>query len=35
VALINVGERPDALLPSLGGKTALNCALYLARVGVL
>ena len=24
-------ERPDALLPTMGGQTALNCALDLAR----
>jgi carbamoyl-phosphate synthase large subunit len=28
-------ERPDALLPTLGGQTALNLALELARSGVL
>ncbi|MFC4485928.1 carbamoyl-phosphate synthase large subunit [Tepidiphilus baoligensis] len=28
-------ERPDALLPTMGGQTALNCALELARSGVL
>jgi carbamoyl-phosphate synthase large subunit len=28
-------ERPDALLPTMGGQTALNCALALARHGVL
>ncbi|MDI3260396.1 MAG: carbamoyl-phosphate synthase large subunit [Sinobacteraceae bacterium] len=28
-------ERPDALLPTMGGQTALNCALELAREGVL
>ncbi len=28
-------ERPDALLPTMGGQTALNCALDLARMGVL
>ncbi len=28
-------ERPDALLPTMGGQTALNCALDLAREGVL
>jgi carbamoyl-phosphate synthase large subunit len=28
-------ERPDALLPTMGGQTALNCALDLARTGVL
>ena len=28
-------ELPDALLPTMGGQTALNCALDLAREGVL
>ena len=28
-------ERPDALLPTMGGQTALNCALELADNGVL
>jgi len=28
-------ERPDALLPTMGGQTALNCALDLWRHGVL
>src|SRR5690554_6364848 len=28
-------ERPHALLPTMGGQTALNCALDLAREGVL
>ncbi len=28
-------ERPDALLPTMGGQTALNCALDLATNGVL
>ena len=28
-------ERPDAILPTMGGQTALNCALDLARNGVL
>ncbi|WP_293936906.1 carbamoyl-phosphate synthase large subunit [Iodobacter sp.] len=28
-------ERPDALLPTMGGQTALNCALDLWRQGVL
>src|SRR4030081_1489908 len=28
-------ERPDALLPTMGGPTGLNCALDLARHGVL
>lgn len=28
-------ERPDAILPTMGGQTALNCALDLGRHGVL
>ena len=28
-------ERPDAILPTMGGQTALNCAMDLARHGVL
>ena len=28
-------EKPDALLPTMGGQTALNCALDLDREGVL
>ncbi len=28
-------ERPDAILPTMGGQTALNCALDLAKFGVL
>ena len=28
-------ERPDALLPTMGGQTALNCALDLYKEGVL
>ena len=28
-------ERPEALLPTMGGQTALNCALDLAKHGVL
>jgi carbamoyl-phosphate synthase large subunit len=28
-------ERPDAVLPTMGGQTALNCALDLAKHGVL
>lgn len=28
-------ERPDVLLPTMGGQTGLNCALDLAREGVL
>ncbi|MBT7542788.1 MAG: carbamoyl-phosphate synthase large subunit [Gammaproteobacteria bacterium] len=28
-------EKPDAILPTMGGQTALNCALDLDRLGVL
>ncbi|BBA33632.1 carbamoyl-phosphate synthase large subunit [Methylocaldum marinum] len=35
VARIIEKERPDALLPTMGGQTALNCALDLDRNGVL
>ena len=35
VAKIIERERPDALLPTMGGQTALNCALDLERHGVL
>src|ERR1700716_753463 len=35
VAKIIEEERPDALLPTMGGQTALNCALSLRRMGVL
>ena len=35
VAKVIERERPDALLPTMGGQTALNCALDLAREGVL
>ncbi|MCB2114236.1 MAG: carbamoyl-phosphate synthase large subunit [Parvularculaceae bacterium] len=28
-------ERPDAILPTMGGQTALNCALDLEREGIL
>ena len=28
-------ERPEALLPTMGGQTALNCALSLRKMGVL
>ena len=35
VARIIEEERPDALLPTMGGQTALNCALDLAKHGVL
>jgi carbamoyl-phosphate synthase large subunit len=35
VETIIAKERPDALLPTMGGQTGLNCALDLARHGVL
>ncbi len=35
VAAIVRRERPDAILPTLGGQTGLNTALKLARMGVL
>ena len=35
VERINDKERPDAILPTMGGQTALNCALDLWRNGVL
>src|SRR5512144_150795 len=35
VAKIIVRERPDALLPTMGGPTALNTAVALAETGVL
>ena len=35
VEKIIAAERPDALLPTMGGQTALNCALTLERTGVL
>jgi len=35
VAKIIEKERPDALLPTMGGQTALNCALDLEKHGVL
>ena len=35
VAKIIEKERPHALLPTMGGQTALNCALDLVREGVL
>ncbi|HDS1818463.1 TPA: carbamoyl-phosphate synthase large subunit [Pseudomonas putida] len=35
VAKIIEKERPDAVLPTMGGQTALNCALDLERHGVL
>ncbi|XBQ16156.1 MAG: carbamoyl-phosphate synthase large subunit [Oceanicaulis sp.] len=35
VAKVIEKERPDALLPTMGGQTALNCALELERRGIL
>ncbi len=35
VKMIIERERPDALLPTMGGQTALNCALDLSHQGVL
>jgi carbamoyl-phosphate synthase large subunit len=35
VAKIIARERPDALLPTMGGQTALNTALSLRRMGIL
>ncbi|AQX27622.1 MULTISPECIES: carbamoyl-phosphate synthase large subunit [unclassified Bartonella] len=35
VAKIIAHERPDALLPTMGGQTALNTALSLKRMGIL
>src|SRR6202789_3431414 len=35
VAQIVAKERPDALLPTMGGQTALNTALSLRKMGVL
>ncbi len=35
VARIIAAEKPAALLPTMGGQTALNCALDLVREGVL
>ncbi len=35
VAKIIEREKPDALLPTMGGQTGLNCALDLVREGVL
>jgi len=35
VASIIERERPDAILPTMGGQTALNCALDLNREGIL
>ena len=35
VTKIIEAEKPDALLPTMGGQTALNCALDLEKLGVL
>lgn len=35
IASIIAKEKPDALLPTMGGQTALNCALALANQGIL
>jgi carbamoyl-phosphate synthase large subunit len=35
VAHVIERERPDALLPNMGGQTALNCAVALGEAGVL
>ena len=35
VARIIRHERPDAILPSLGGQTGLNLAVQLAKKGIL
>jgi len=35
IARVIAKEKPDALLPTMGGQTALNCALDLVREGVL
>lgn len=35
VAKIIEQERPDAILPTMGGQTALNCALALEKEGIL
>ncbi|XQW91603.1 carbamoyl-phosphate synthase large subunit [Candidiatus Paracoxiella cheracis] len=35
IAKIIEKERPDSLLPTMGGQTGLNCALSLVREGVL
>ena len=35
VEKIIAAEKPDALLPTMGGQTALNCALDLQKAGVL
>jgi len=35
VEKIIIKEKPDVLLPTLGGQTALNCAMSLHRAGTL
>ncbi|MEO1943389.1 MAG: carbamoyl phosphate synthase large subunit, partial [Candidatus Thioglobus sp.] len=35
IAKVIERERPDAILPTMGGQTALNCALDLDREGIL
>ncbi len=35
VAKVIEKERPDAILPTLGGQTALNCAMQVADLGIL
>src|SRR5512142_536181 len=35
VEKVIAAERPDALLPTLGGQTGLNCAVSLAKSGAL
>ena len=35
VEKVIIAERPDALLPTLGGQTGLNCAVALAEQGIL
>ncbi|MEO1027709.1 MAG: carbamoyl-phosphate synthase large subunit, partial [Pseudomonadota bacterium] len=35
VEKIIAAEKPDALLPTMGGQTALNCALDLQKAGIL
>ena len=35
IEMIIERERPDAILPTLGGQTALNCAMDVAKAGIL
>jgi carbamoyl-phosphate synthase large subunit len=35
IEMIIERERPDAILPTLGGQTALNCAMDVAKLGIL